>query len=496
MKKQLLLAAIVVMAMGCNHGNEDAHCHSESQLILTSYTETYEFFAEYTHFSVGHTSEILLHVTDLNTFKPLENASVTAQLTVGEITSEQISAEIISSGIYKFEITPEKQGKSAIIFSIQANDNSSTTIDSVMVYADEHEAEHYTEEHSKQNTTGIHFSKEQSWQTDFAIEEVHTESFGKIIKTVAHIEPAQGDEIVITAKTNGIIMFTSNTLFEGKKVNKGEVICSISGKELADNNITLRFSEAKNNYETAKLNYERVQSLATEKIVSEKERLTAQNSYENAKAIYEQLTKNFDTNGQRVTASMNGFVKQVFVENGNYVETGQPILTIAKDEFLTLKADVRSKYAPLLNHIYTAAIFNPLTNESFTLEELQGSIVSYGKAATSANFTLPITLKIKNTGNFVVGTFVDLYLKARTEKEAITIDNKAIMEDQGTYYVFVRTTPELFEKQFVQIGATDGFRTEITHGLNIGQHVVTQGAILIKLAQAAGKIDAHAGHAH
>ena len=142
-------------------------------------------------------------------------------------------------------------------------------------YADEHDAEHDTEEHSKQNTTGIHFSKEQSWPTNFAIEEVHTESFGKIIKTVAHIEPAQGDEIVITAKTNGIIMFTSNTLFEGKKVNKGEVICSISGKELADNNITLRFSEAKNNYETAKLNYERLHSLATEKIFSEKERLTA-----------------------------------------------------------------------------------------------------------------------------------------------------------------------------------------------------------------------------
>ena len=92
---------------------------------------------------------------------------------------------------------------------------------------------------------------------------------------------------------------------------------------------------------------------------------------------------------------MNGFVKQVFVENGNYVETGQPILTIAKDEFLTLKADVRSKYAPLLNHIYTAAIFNPLTNESLHWQNCK-VLLFIGQSATSANFTL--ILKIKNTG--------------------------------------------------------------------------------------------------
>ena len=112
------------------------------------------------------------------------------------------------------------------------------------------------------------------------------------------------------------------------------------------------------------------------------------------------------------------------------------------------------------------------------------------------NFMIPVTLKIKNKGDFVVGSFVDVFLKVRSHTDAITVPNSALMEDQGIYYVFVQVTPELFDKQVVRVGATDGLRTEIVSGLTEEQRVVSKGAILIKLAQATGKLDAHSGHAH
>ena len=46
------------------------------------------------------------------------------------------------------------------------------------------------------------------------------------------------------------------------------------------------YAEAKNNYETSKLDYARKQELAKEKIVSEKDLLEARNKYENARIIY------------------------------------------------------------------------------------------------------------------------------------------------------------------------------------------------------------------
>ena len=51
-------------------------------------------------------------------------------------------------------------------------------------------------------------------------------------------------------------------------------------------------------------------------------------------------------------------------------------------------------------------------------------------------------------------------------------------------------------KREVKIGQTDGVRTEILSGLNGQERVVAKGAVLVKLAQATGSLDAESGHAH
>ena len=54
----------------------------------------------------------------------------------------------------------------------------------------------------------------------------------------------------------------------------------------------------------------------------------------------------------------------------------------------------------------------------------------------------------------------------------------------------------LFDRWVIQTGATDGIRTEVTGGLRDDERIVTKGAILVKLAQATGALDAHSGHVH
>jgi hypothetical protein len=83
-----------------------------------------------------------------------------------------------------------------------------------------------------------------------------------------------------------------------------------------------------------------------------------------------------------------------------------------------------------------------------------------------------------------------------TNSEALTLPNSAIIEEQGNYFLFVQVTPELFEKREIKTGATDGIKTEIVKGITADERVVTKGAILIRLAQATGTLDAHSGHVH
>lgn len=193
---------------------------------------------------------------------------------------------------------------------------------------------------------------------------------------------------------------------------------------------------------------------------------------------------------------MNGYIKQLFVKNGSYVEVGAPIVTLSQNQTLSLYAEVQQKYATLLAQVTSATIRTLYNNQTYTLEALNGKILSYGKAALPNHYLVPVVLQIENNGNFIEGGFVELYLKSVTQVQALTVPSEAILEEQGTYFVYLQITPERFEKREIIIGATDGIRTEITKGLSPTDRIVTLGAIHIKLAQATGTLDAHSGHVH
>jgi len=105
-------------------------------------------------------------------------------------------------------------------------------------------------------------------------------------------------------------------------------------------------------------------------------------------------------------------------------------------------------------------------------------------------------MKISNNKHFVAGGFVEVFLKVRSNEAAITIPNTALLEAQNNYSVIVQLTPELFEFRSVETGASDGISTEIVNGIKAGERVVSEGAILMKLAQSTGTLDAHSGHVH
>ena len=89
-----------------------------------------------------------------------------------------------------------------------------------------------------------------------------------------------------------------------------------------------------------------------------------------------------------------------------------------------------------------------------------------------------------------------MFTKTQTSTQTVTVPNEAIIEEMGNYFVYVQLTPELFEKRPVKTGVTDGFRIAVAEGITAGDRVVSKGAIMVKLAQASGVLDAHAGRVH
>jgi RND family efflux transporter MFP subunit len=340
----------------------------------------------------------------------------------------------------------------------------------------------------------ILFHLEQQEKIAFATDLPLFEPFGQVIKTTAQVQYAPMDEALVSARIPGIVRFVENTFSEGQPVHPSQQLFTISGAGLEENNSQVRFAEAQSAYLNAESNYKRAQELITDKIISEKDYLRIKTDYETAQTVYHNLYRNFDKEGQKVFAPLTGYLKQIFVENGQFVEAGQALASISKNKTLRLKADVRSKHAALLPFLVSAT-FRGTDKTTRSLEELNGKILSVGKSLNE-DHSIPVTLQIDNKSGVIPGSFVEVYLKTHSGKPVMTIPSTALTEEQGVHFVYVQITSETFEKREVTLGLTDGIRTEIRSGLNSDERIVTEGAISVRLAQSAGDLDPHAGHVH
>ncbi|MDE5639339.1 MAG: efflux RND transporter periplasmic adaptor subunit, partial [Odoribacter sp.] len=337
----------------------------------------------------------------------------------------------------------------------------------------------------------IIFTKAQAEKTDFKVEEVQPKTFQQVIKTTGQILPAPGDETVIVATSNGIVSFNNKRLTEGATVNKSETLFTILSKNIAEGD---HYSKLKAGYERAKTEYQRAESLVKEKIISQKEYEAAKLEYENARIAFNAVSGLRTANGVGVTSPLQGFVKNILVKEGEYISVGQPLATVSQNKRLILRAEVSEKYYHTLKNIRSANFKTPYDNHVYALSELNGRTLSFGKASNGTSFYIPVSFEFDNKGEVVPGTFVEVFLLAGEQGNALTLPVSALTNEMGVFYVYVQLDEEGYRKQEVTIGANNGKEVQILKGIHAGEHVVTRGAYQVKMASASGAIP-H-GHSH
>jgi len=497
MNKLLIIVSVILLA-SCGNPNTIAKQTGAEvlpSLSYTIYTEKSELFAELRTLVVGDTAKLGGHFTKLGElFTAITDGTITLSLIVGDNNVSQESTVSSSPGIFRYVIVPAKAGIGKLVFDIKNKDyTDQIVIDNVTVYSDTKSAIASQKEEPKGNQ--ISYLKEQAWKVEFANMEVTRQSFNEIIKTTGEILPAHGDEMVVTATTNGIVTFTGNKAVVGTSVRAGEMLFAISGKNLTDGNTETRYTQAKVAYNKAKADFDRAQELVKDNIVSQRDFLDTKARYETEQVNYNNLSRNYQSGGQKVVSPISGFVKNVLVTEGQYVSVGQPIASVSQNRSLVLKAEVSQKYFSKLPLIASANFKTAYDNKTYSIESLNGRLLSYGKSNDANKLFIPVTFSFDNKGEVVPGSLVDVYLKLQSFDGAIVIPVSALIEEQGVFYAYAQTAGESFVKRELKMGGSDGINVQVLAGLNEGERVVTKGAYQIKLATASGAIPAH-GHAH
>ena len=320
---------------------------------------------------------------------------------------------------------------------------------------------------------------------------IEPEVFEQVIKTSGQVLAAQGDESVAVATVAGVVSFRGKVT-EGMSVGKGTALVTISSSNIADGDPVQRARIA---YDISRKEYERMQALVKNKIVSDKEFAQAEQNYENARISYEALAKNHSAGGQAVTSPISGFVKNILVKEGDYVTIGQPLVSITQNRRLFLRAGVSEKYYPSLRTIGSAKFKTPYDNKVYELKELNGRLLSFGKSAGENSFYVPVTFEFDNKGDIIPGSFVEVYLLSSPMENVLSLPRTALTEEQGLFFAYLQLDEEGYKKQEITLGADNGKSVQVLSGIKAGDRVVTQGAYQVKLASANNAIPAHS-HEH
>lgn len=358
----------------------------------------------------------------------------------------------------------------------------------------DHEAEGEGHNHpsleKEKHTDEIIFTKAQAAKTEFEVQQIQPTTFHGVIKTSGQILPAPGDESVIVATANGIVSY-NHKITEGAPVSKNQILFHISSKHLGEGDY---YSKVKANYEKAKAEYERAQALIKDRIISQKEYEASRLDYENAKIAFEAISGKQSANGIGVTSPLSGHLKNILVKEGEYITIGQPLATVSQNKKLILKAEVSEKYYPKLNSIRSANFKTPYDNKVYVLSDLNGKLLSIGKASANDAFHIPVNFEFDNKGEVIPGSFAEIYLISAPIEQALTLPLTALTNEMGLFYVYVQLDEEGYRKQEVSVGMNDGKQVQILKGLHPGERVVTRGAYQVKMASASGTIP-H-GHSH
>ena len=356
----------------------------------------------------------------------------------------------------------------------------------------DHEHEGHDHDHEHEEAGGGHageisFKKALAEAVGLQTHKVEPGTFTDVIKTSGRVMAAQGEESTVVATVPGVVTFGNLSFVDGTAVRKGQVL-SLASSGLSDGNVA---AKAKYAYENAKKEYERMEALIGDKIVSAKDFEQARLNYENAKVAWEAVAGKQTANGVSVVSPMNGYLKNLQVKEGDYVTVGQPLATISQNSRLVLRAEVSEKYYNYLPSVQSANFRTSYDNVTYKLSELRGRLLSYGKASDANSFYVPVTFEFDNKGAIIPGSFVEIYLLTAPMQNVISVPVSALIEEQGVYSVFVREHEEAYKKVPVTLGADNGSEVQILSGLKAGDEVVTAGAYQIKLASASNAIPAH-----
>ena len=266
----------------------------------------------------------------------------------------------------------------------------------------------------------------------------------------------------------------------GQKVAKGAPLFTVSSPNLAE----LRAEQEKAVVEraTAQANYNRVKDLVSTGSMPGKELVTAEQELHEAELAVRlagQKLASLDVAGGAgaasftVTAPREGVVVEKSVAVGQSVDASAgSLMAIADLSDVWVVADLFENDVGALAPGAQAKVTVGTLEMDATVDQVAGVV-------DPERHTVPVRVRLGNPeGTLRPNSYAQIkFYEPKAAK--VSLPASAVMSDGATSYVYVKTDKGELKRRDVVVGSVSGGKVPVLDGVEVGEQVVVQGAILL-----------------
>lgn len=275
------------------------------------------------------------------------------------------------------------------------------------------------------------------------------------------------DETILGFKTGGVV--SGVFVKEGDQIKKGQLLAKLDLTE-----INALVAQARFGYEKAQRDYKRVTNLYRDSVATLEQLQNVETALSVAKEQLDAAT--FNRSFSEIHAPANGYVLKKFVNAGQVVSTGDPILltNAATAGKWILKIGVSDKQWAGIKLKDKASV----KIDAISGREFEATVTRKSETSDPLTGAFTVELLLKSEGvKMATGMFGSANLRSDVATSSWSVPYEAVLDANGDEgFVFITLDNKTAHKQPVTIESFDGSTIRISSGLESGGSLIISGS--------------------
>lgn len=296
----------------------------------------------------------------------------------------------------------------------------------------------------------------------------------QVFKTTGIVEANQEGQV--SAKIAGRVSQVRVKL--GDYVHANQTLILLEQDDLLNQNLQAKaeLAQAQANLKQSRDNFVRLQKLYQQQAISKQEFDQAQTTLDIAENKVQQAQAALALNENQlrnttIAAPFNGYVGLLNVTQGEVVNPGVPLLTVADLSKVLVTVNLSDSYIGRIRKGQKVSIgFTAYPGKQFT-----GTVHQISPLADETTKTFPVKIILNNPDQKLkAGMLAEVKINFNERKNVLKLPIEAIIDETGNKSVFIVQNNQAVRKR-VTLGITDGKMIEIRSGLTGDEQVVVLG---------------------